>query len=160
LVWLLLNRPGFMQNNCVDTTRNTLMGSHCTCPLRLEGPEKAPARFILRSHAESNLGVATQVLWPVGQEVTIMKFSDPSWWAAPPKPGSCASSILLGTGQIVRNIDNPPSGGCRTSVEVQVDGIADVRKMKHLHHQLIVLGNHKESLRTYCELAGIEVQTL
>jgi hypothetical protein len=89
-----------------------------------------------------------------------MKFSDPAWWAAPPKPGSCASSILLGTGRIVRNIDNPPSGGCRTSLEVQVDGIADVRKMKHLHHQLIVLGNHKESLRAYCELAGIEVQTL
>ena len=160
LVWLLLGRPGFMQNNCVDTTRNTLMGSHCTCPLRLGGPEKAPAPFILRSHAESNLGVAPQVLWPVGEEVTIMKFSDAAWWAAPKNPASCASSILLGTGRVVRNIDNPPSGGCRTSLEVQVDGIDDVRKLQHLHHQLIILGNHKERLRAYCELAGIEVQTL
>jgi hypothetical protein len=160
LVWLLLNRPGFMQNNCVDTTRNTVMGSHCTCPLRLQGPGKDPVPFILRSHAESDLGVATQVLWPVGEEVTIMKFSDAAWWAAPKDPASAASSILLGTGQIVRNIDNPPSGGCRTSLEVQVDGIDDVRQMKHLHHQLIILGNHKDNLRAYCEMAGIEVQSV
>lgn len=160
LVWLLLNRPGFMQNNCVDTVRNTLMGSHCTCPLRLEGPESTPAPFILRSHAESDLGVAPQVLWPVGKEVTIMKFSDAAWWAAPKNPSSCASSILLGTGKVVRNIDNPPSGGCRTSLEVRVDGIDDVRKMKYLHHQLIILGDHKERLRAYCEVAGIDVQTV
>jgi len=160
LVWLLLGRPGFMQNNCVDTTRNTLMGSHCTCPLRLEGPDQGPAPFILRSHAESDLGVATQVLWPVGQEVTILKFSDTAWGAAPKDPKSCASSILLGTGKIVRNLDNPPSGGCRTSLEFEVHGAGDVRKLKHLHHQLLVLGNHKERLRAYCELAGIEAQTL
>ena len=160
LVWLLLNRPGFMQNNCVDTTRNTLMGSHCTCPLRLEGPDKAPAPFILRSHAESDLGAVPQVLWPVGKEVTIMKFSDAAWWAAPKNPASCASSILLGTGRVVRNIDNPPSGGCRTSLEVRLDGIDDVRKLKYLHHQLIVLGDHKERLRAYCELAAIDVQTV
>jgi hypothetical protein len=160
LVWLLLGRPGFMQNNCVDTTRNTLMGSHCTCPLRLEGPDKEASPFVLRSHAESDLGVATQVLWPVGREVTILKFSDTAWGSPPKTPESCASSILLGTGKIVRNLDNPPSGGCRTSLEFEVNGTEDVRRLKHLHHQLIVLGNHKERLRAYCELAGIEVQTL
>jgi len=94
------------------------------------------------------------------KKVAIMKFSDAAWWAAPKDPASCASSILLGTGRVVRNIDNPPSGGCRTSLEVQVDGIDDVRKLKYLHHQLIILGKHKERLRAYCELAGIEVQTV
>ena len=100
------------------------------------------------------------MLWPVGEEVTIMKFSDAAWWAAPKNPASCASSILLGTGRVVRNIDNPPSGGCRTSLEVQVDGIDDVRHLKCLHHQLIILGKHRDHLRAYCELAGIEVQTV
>jgi hypothetical protein len=96
----------------------------------------------------------------VGKEVTILKFSDAAWGAAPKTPTSCASSILLGTGKIVRNLDNPPSGGCRTSLEFEVNGAEDVRKLKHLHHQLVVLGNHKERLRAYCELAGIEVQPL
>lgn len=160
LVWLLLNRPGFMQNICVDTTRNTLVGAHCTSPLRLEGPETAPAPFLLRSHAESDLGVATQVLWPEGKKVTIMKFSDPAWGAAPTDLASSASTILLGSGRVVRNIDNPPAGGCRTSLEVEVDGIDDVRSLKFLHHQLFILGDHKERLRAYCELAGIGVETI
>jgi hypothetical protein len=89
-----------------------------------------------------------------------MKFSDAAWWAAPKDPASSASSILLGTGKVVRNIDNPHSGGCRTSLEVRVDGIDDVRQLKYLHHQLIILGNHKEHLRAYCELAGIDVQSV
>jgi hypothetical protein len=89
-----------------------------------------------------------------------MKFSDTAWWAAPKDPASSASGILLGTGRVVRNIDSPPAGGCRTSLEVKVDGADDVRSLKHLHHQLFILGNHKDRLRAYCELAGIDVQTV
>jgi len=160
LVWLLLDRPGFMQNICVDTTRNKLVGAHCTCPTRLAGPDQPAAPFLLRSHAESNLGVAPQVLWPVGQPVTIMKFSDPTWGRPPQSQKTAAASVLLGTGRVVRNIDNPPSGGCRTSLEVEVDGVEDVRSLQYLHHQLFVLGNHKHRLRAYCELAGLEVKPL
>jgi len=57
-------------------------------------------------------------------------------------------------------IDNPPSGGCRTSLEVRVDGIDDVRKRKRLHHQSIIPGDQKKRLRAYWELRGIDVQTL
>jgi hypothetical protein len=32
--------------------------------------------------------------------------------------------------------------------------------MKHLHHQLIILGNHEDNLRAYCEMAGIDVQSV
>lgn len=160
LVWLLLDRPGFMQNICVDTTRNRLVGAHCTSPIRLAGPDQPAAPFLLRSHAESDLGVAPQVLWPVGQPITIMKFSDAAWWQSPKPEKPTAASILLGTGRVVQNIDNPPSGGCRTSLAVEVDGVEDVRSLHFLHHQLFVLGNHKDRLRAYCELAGLEVKPL
>jgi hypothetical protein len=58
---------------------------------------------------------------------------------------------------VVRNIETPPSGGCRTSLEVELDGVDDVRDLTPLHHQLFILGNHTQKFRAYCELAGIEV---
>ncbi|MCX7886585.1 MAG: hypothetical protein N3B01_04910 [Verrucomicrobiae bacterium] len=160
LVWLLLERPGFMQNICVDTVHNKLVGAHCTSPVRLAGPDQPAVPFLLRSHAESGLGVAPQVLWPAGQPITITKFSDATWWVPPKTPQTAATAILLGTGRVVQNIDNPPAGGCRTSLVVEVDGLDDVRSLRFLHHQLFVLGNHKDRLRAYCELAGLEAKPL
>jgi hypothetical protein len=155
-----LNRPGFIQNICVNTVDNRLMGAHCTCPTRLAGPARPAAPFLLRSHAESNTGVAVQVLWPEGQDVTVMKFSHPQWGARPVKREGAASSIVLGSGRVVSNIDTPPSGGCRTSLQVELDGVADVRDLTALHHQLFILGNHVQKFRAYCELAGIEVRSI
>jgi len=94
---LLFDRPGFMQDPAPNTVNNTLMGAHCTCGTRLDGFDKPPEPFILRSHSESNVGVAMQVLWRIGQKVTIMKFQGPE-------------SIILGTGRVLRNIETPPRG--------------------------------------------------
>jgi len=143
LTHLLFNRPGFMQDPAPNTVRNTLMAAHCTCGARLKGCDQDPEPFILRSHSESDLGVAMQVLWPVGDRITLMKFTGPS-------------RIILGTGEILANIDTPPSGGCRTSVECTVDGVADSRDTKGFH-QLLVWGNLEEEYKAYCALAGIEV---
>ena len=144
LTHLLFNRPGFMQDPAPNTVRNTLMAAHCTCGARLRGCDQDPEPFILRSHSESNIGVAMQVLWPVGERITIMKFVGPT-------------KIILGTGEILANIDTPPSGGCRTSVECTVDGVADSRDTKGFH-QLLVWGDLEEEYKAYCSLAGIEVE--
>ena len=160
LAYLLVERPGFMQNICVNTADNTLMGSHCTSPTRLAGPGAPAAPYILRTHAESDLGVSTQVLWPVEQPITVMKFSDPAWGKMPGGMKPDASSIVLGSGRVTRNLDTPPSGGCRTAVEVKLDGVDDVRKLTALHHQLFILGNHVNKFRAYSELAGIKALPL
>ena len=144
LTHLLFDRPGFMQDPAPNTVRNTLMAAHCTCGARLRGFDKDPEPFILRSHSESNLGVAMQVLWPVGERITLMKFVGPT-------------KIILGTGEILANIDTPPSGGCRTSVECTVDGVADSRDTKGFH-QLLIWGDVEEEFKAYCSLAGIEVE--
>jgi len=141
---LLFDRPGFMQDPAPNTVNNTLMGAHCTCATKLDGFDKPPEPFILRSHSESNVGVAMQVLWRVGQKVTIMKFQGPE-------------SIILGTGRVLRNIDTPPAGGCRTSVELELDDVADARDTKGFH-QLFIYGNLELPFKAYCQLAGIEVQ--
>ncbi|GAI09509.1 unnamed protein product, partial [marine sediment metagenome] len=71
LTSLLCDRPGFMQDPVPNTVNNTLMGAHCSCPTKLDGFDKPPAPFILRNHSESELGVAPQVLWRIGQKVTV-----------------------------------------------------------------------------------------
>jgi hypothetical protein len=143
LTSLLFDRPGFMQDPAPNTVNNTLMGAHCSCPTRLDGFDKPPAPFILRSHSESMIGVAPQVLWCEGQKVTVMKFQGPE-------------SIILGTGRMLRNIDTPPAGGCRTSVELEMDDIPDCRDTKGFH-QLFIYGDLEMPFKAYCQLAGIKV---
>ncbi|MFW6107196.1 MAG: hypothetical protein ACOC8A_00750 [bacterium] len=143
LTRLLCDRPGFMQDPAPNTVSNTLMGAHCSCPSKLAGFDQPHEPFILRSHSESDIGVAPQVLWRVGQKITIMKFQGPG-------------SIIVGTGKVVANIDTPPSGGCRTSVEVEVDDKPDTRDTRGFH-QLFIYGDLEDEFRAYGQLAGIAV---
>jgi len=143
LTSLLFDRPGFMQDPAPNTVNNTLMGAHCSCPTKLDGFDKPAEPFILRSHSESNTGVVPQVLWRIGQKVTIMKFEGPG-------------TIILGTGRVLRNIETPPSGGCRTSVELELDNVADCRDTKGFH-QLFIYGDLEPGFKAYCQLAGIKV---
>ena len=139
----LLGRPGFMQDPVPNTLQNTLIGSHCTCPTRLDGFEKPHEPFILRSQAESASGVALQVLWRPAQEITIMKFRAPD-------------TIVLGTGRVIDNVEGAAATACRTSVEVRLDGVADVRSIQD-DHQLFLYGKWDQSLKAYAELAGLRV---
>ena len=143
LTHLLFDRPGFMQDPAPNSVNNTLMGAHCTCATKLAGFDKPHEPFILRSHSESNHGVTPQVLWKLGQKCTVMKFQGPN-------------QIILGTGTVVANIDTPPSGGCRTSVELALDDIADARDAKGFH-QLFIYGDLERPFKAYCQLAGIKV---
>jgi hypothetical protein len=139
----LCGRPGFMQDPVANTVNGTFMGAHCSSPTKLRGFDQPAQPLVLRSHSESEIGVSPQVLWPVGEPVTVMKFSGPA-------------KIILGTGQVAANIDTPPCGGCRTSIELRIDGISDPRDCRGFH-QLIILGKHDRLFRAYCQLAGIEV---
>jgi hypothetical protein len=140
---LLFDRPGFMQDPAPNTVNNTLMAAHCCCATKLAGFDKDPEPYILRSHSESNIGVSLQVLWEIDRPVTVMKFQGPK-------------SIILGTGKVVSNIDTPPAGGCRTSLEMTVDGVADSRDTKGFH-QLLIYDDLERPFKAYCQFAGIEV---
>lgn len=138
----LLERPGYMNDPVPETAHNTLIVAHCTAGTRLNGFDKPPAPYILRNHSESALGVATQVLWPVGEPVTLMRFTN-------------ANELIVDTGKVVANVQTPPAGGCRTSVELQMDNIEDCRDVLGFH-QVVTLGNHRRALRGFCELYGIK----
>jgi hypothetical protein len=137
----LLDRPGYMNDPVPETVKNLLIAAHCTSGTRLAGFDKPPVPYILRSHSESDLGVATQVLWPVGEPVTLVRFTSPN-------------EMIIDTGKVVSNVDTPPAGGCRTSVEIQMDHIEDCRDVRGFH-QVVTLGNHRRVLEGFCELFGI-----
>ena len=146
LTHLLFERPGFMQDPSPNTVNNTLIGAHCTSPTRLEGfdkPYRAP--YVLRDY-HTRTGVSPQVLWPVDKEVTVMEFAGPG-------------AIIAGEGRVVSNIAQPPSGCCRTSVEVELEGAVDTLNTKGFH-QLFILGKLERMLKAYGQLAGIQVQPI
>jgi hypothetical protein len=147
LTHLLFERPGFQQDPSPNTVNNTLIGAHCTSALRLEGfgkPYRAP--YLLRNY-HTRTGVAPQVLWPIGQPVTVVYATE--------RP----LSIMVGTGRVVSNIAQPPTGCCRTAVEIELNGVADSRDVKGFH-QLFVLGNLERMFRAYGQLAGIPVMPI
>jgi hypothetical protein len=146
LTALLCDRPGFMQDPAPNTVRNTLNGAHCSCPTKLDGFDKPPSPLILRNHSESQLGVSPQVLWRIGQKVTVMEFAGPE-------------KMIVGTGRVLRNIDTPPSGGCRTSLEIELDDVPDSRDTKGFH-QLFIYGDLQDTFKAYGQLAGIKVEPL
>jgi len=140
----LLDKPGFMQDPVPNTVNNTLIGAHCVAPTRLNGYDQPREPFNLRSHSESDLGVAVQVLWREGQEVTIMQMTDPG-------------TMILGKGTVLRNLSTPPAGGCRTSVELEIDAPADTRDTKGFH-QLFIYGNHMRDFKDYGQMFGIKCE--
>ena len=140
----LLDKPGFIQDPVPDTERGTLIGVHCVCATKLNGWNQPPEPGILRSHSESNLGVAVQVIWRPGQEVTIMQMNGPD-------------TMLLGKGRVVQNFDTPPAGGCRTSVELEIDGPADPCDTKGFH-QLFIYGDHVRQFKSFAQMLGIKCE--
>jgi L-fucose isomerase-like protein len=137
----LLDRPGFINDPVAETAKNLLIAAHCTCGTHLRGFGQPPVPYILRNHSESALGVSMQVLWPVGEPVTLVRFTGPG-------------EVIVDTGTVVSNVPTPPAGGCRTSLEIQMDDVEDSRDVLGFH-QVVVLGNHKREVESFCQLYHI-----
>lgn len=138
----LLERPGFMNDPVPETAKNLLIVAHCTSGTRLHGFSQPASPYVLRNHSESGLGIAVQVLWPLGERATLVRFTSPQ-------------EMIIDTAVVVGNVDTPPAGGCRTSVELKMDDVEDSRDVKGFH-QVVVVGNHRRALEGFCQLYGIK----
>lgn len=142
LVQYLFDKPGFQQDPVPETVQNALIGAHCSCPTKLKGFGESQESFNLRCH-HSKTGVAPQVLWREGQEITIAGFRG-------------QDKMLVYSGKVTGNVSIPPAGGCLTSVIVKVDDVPDVIDVKGFH-QIFFYGNHEGQLRSYCKMFGIQI---
>lgn len=139
----LFDKPGFMNDPVPETHKNMLIAAHCSSGTRLNGFETEPEPYVLRSHSESDLGVATQVIWRPDQKVTLVKFQNPN-------------ELILDTGTVVENVQTPPAGGCRTSFEIAMDRVEDSRDVLGFH-QVVFYGNHRRDVESFCQMYGIKV---
>jgi len=133
----LFGRPAFIGEG-QPTLRNTRISAHCTSPSKLNGYDQPSEPFLLMEHSETGRGIAPQVKWKVGQPVTIFR-----------------GGRRLGTGHIVSNTLQPPNGGCRTSIEYTVDGMADVGRPRTglgSPHSEAVYGNVEKEMDAFWTL--------
>jgi hypothetical protein len=133
----LFGRPSFIGEG-QPTLRNTRIGAHCTSPSKLNGYDQPPEPFLLTAHSETGRGISPQVKWKVGQEITVFR-----------------GGHRLGTGHLVSNSLQPPNGGCRTSIEYTVDGMADVGRPGTglgSPHSEVVYGNVEKEMDAFWTL--------
>ena len=143
----LLQRPGFFHNPIHDTTRNLYAGGHCTAPTRMAGYNREPEPYIIRTHHEAGFGAVPQVLLKKGQPATLWRFLSPD-------------RVMMATGTIQRNIDTQPAngvGGCRTSFEMKMDDVDDVREIR-AHHKVLTYGRNIGTIRAWARLTGVNVE--
>jgi L-fucose isomerase-like protein len=145
LVQQLFDRPGFQQNAAMETEKNLYFGAHCTSASKMKGSNAPSEPYILRNHAEAGWGCVPRVLFSKGQDVTMAEY------AAGEKP-----HMLIYSGKVVDCPPIPPTGGCRTNIEMTINEVDDVCDVKGMH-QIIFYGNCAKQLRAFCQLYGIEV---
>ena len=155
-----LNRAGFLGNaGGVDTAKNAFHLSHCSAPLRMDGPAGPKAPYLLRRHAEVRGGAVTEVHYRIGQKVTFTKLVH-------------LDTLLMFTGKIIE-VPKVPKGeerGCRTELVAEVDdanrllanwggGVlgASAKDYYASLHRVCYYGDHTQSIRHLAHLMGLKV---
>jgi len=146
IVQYLFDRPGFQQDPVADTSDDTLIGAHCSCPTRLNGFNNPPEPFELIHH-HGNRDAVPRTIWKVGQRITMLDFF----------PSNERSQLLFSTGTVVDNLSVPPSGGCVVSVKFKMDGGQEVLSFPGMH-QLFFYGEYKKELKNFCQLYNFDAK--
>jgi len=140
IIQYLFNRPGFQQDPVADTSDDTLIGAHCSCPTRLSGFNNPPEPFELIHH-HGNRDAVPRTIWKKGQRITLLDFM----------PDKERSQLLFATGTVVDNLSVPPSGGCVVSVKYKMDGDQNVLSFPGMH-QFFFYGDYRKELKNFCQL--------
>lgn len=152
MVHYLFNRPGFQQDPVADTSDDTIIGAHCSCPTKLNGFENPSEPFELVHH-HGDRDAVPRTIWKKGQRITSMDFLPAGDKDQQP------SQMLISTGTVVENMDVPPSGGCVVSVKVKFDRGHEVLSFPGFH-QLFFYGDYKDQLEDFCKLCGFEAKVV
>ncbi|MHC4436586.1 MAG: hypothetical protein ACYS3S_04445 [Planctomycetota bacterium] len=154
------NRAGFLGNaGGVDTSKNAFHLSHCSAPLKMEGPAGPKAPYLLRRHAEVRGGAVTEVHYRIGQKITFTKLVH-------------LDTLLMFTGKIIEvpRVPKDQERGCRTELVAEVNdadkllanwgGGALGESAKDYYaslHRVAYYGDHTRSIRHLAHLMGLKV---
>ena len=132
----LLDRGGFQHNPEFDTSENHYFAAHCTCALKLHGPQGPDQEFSVRPFFHQLPKTpALDVLWTPGEPVMVAKYL----------PGK--DTLTCWTGKVIGSPESPPTGGCATRVLVEIDGVADVCEIYAGPHPVLYCGDGGDARR-------------
>jgi hypothetical protein len=158
MVQYLFGRPGFQQDPVADTSDDSIIGAHCSCPTRLNGFHEPPEPFDLMHH-HGNRDAVPRTLWRQGQRVTCFDLLPASSEDAEGAPAGGHSEALISVGSVLGNMEVPPSGGCVVSVKVKFDSHQDVLSFPGFH-QLFFYGDCGEQMKDFCQLNGLKARVV
>ena len=155
MVQYLFDRPGFQQDPVADTSDDTIIGAHCSCPTRLSGFTEAPEPFEIIPH-HGDRDAVPRTLWEEGKRITCLDVfpgdhPDRVPWDGDPVPKDKRSTLMISTGTVMKNMSAPPSGGCVVSVKVKFDDGHEVLNFPGMH-QLFFYGEYKSELEDFSQL--------
>lgn len=137
----LTGQDTFMANPAfIDTEHDEVLFAHCTIGLH------QCQQYIVRSHFESQSGVAIQGILPTGA-VTVVKFG-----------GRNLNEAFICDGELIDNQDDERK--CRTQVRIRLNrpGVGEHYFLSNNigNHHIIIFGHHAHQLQTLCQSMGLK----
>ena len=147
--------PGFITDPVVDTAKDALIHFHCTSATRMAGPGSRRLPFTIRDQTDTKGGVALQVKYPIGQDVTCAKLVN-------------LSAMLCSTGKIVET--STDANACRTQFTTKVKnaqsmlmnwggGVLNGREhgTMTMLHRVVFFGDRRKGVDRLADLMGFKV---
>ncbi len=137
----LVGRPGFVTDPVFDLSTSSIIHAHCVAATQMEGPDRAAAPYLIRSHLEDGKGASLQVKMPVGRKLSMARLIG-------------TDKMLFATGDAT---DSPfVEWGCRTKLTMKVQN--PERFLENWScglHRVVFYGDHTQDIRRFCRFAQI-----
>lgn len=147
--------PGFITDPVVDVAKNALIHFHCTSATRMGGLGSKRLPFTIRDQTDTKGGVALEVRYPVGQDVTCAKLIN-------------MDTMLYSTGKII-GISTDPNA-CRTQFTTKVKnarsmlmnwggGVLNGKEHNTMTmlHRAVFFGDRSKGVERLADLMGFKV---
>ena len=144
LMRYLVERPGYISDPVIDTSKNQVIYAHCVAPNKVYGPEGPTNPYHIRDHTEDHKGAAVRSLMPLGKMTTSLKLVPDQ------------KTVVMHQATTVANINE--SRACRTKLAAEVN---DARKLMagwdYGWHRVTFYGDLKIPVHTVSALLGFKV---
>jgi len=132
----LFDRAGFQHNPEFDTSENRYFAAHCTCAVKLHGPQGPGQPFVVRPFFHQlPKTAALDVQWTPGEPILVAKYL------------SGKETLTCWAGKVIESPPSPPTGGCATRVLMTIDDVKDVCDIYAGPHPVLFCGDRGDARR-------------
>jgi hypothetical protein len=159
LAYFITGKPSMLGDLMMDIENSVDILLHCGTPINPYGDERR-VPYIIKTHAESPLrdtqkpgsGTGMQVMWPIGEPVTVWKVY-PLLNKIGFHTGTTADGYAL--------YDNYEDLVCRNKIIVKVENIKNIRNHYFADaygiHRAATIGDLEETIKNLAVLLGLDV---